>query len=72
MGRPTVLAGWVFGNIPLVGENFEVVVIGIFALPIFSLAGKALLSWQRAVLFFRKSLPEVQTAGSTATRDSEK
>jgi membrane-associated protein len=60
----TILAGWILGNIPLVRENFEIVVIGIFVLSIFPLAWKTLLHWHRPCSFFQKPSPKTRPVRS--------
>ncbi|ALJ56637.1 Inner membrane protein YqjA [Candidatus Xiphinematobacter sp. Idaho Grape] len=62
----TILAGWIFGNIPLVRKNFEIVVIGIFTLSTIPLAWKALPRWHRLCSFPQKPPSKTRSVKSVA------
>ncbi len=41
------LAGWFFGNIPIIKENFELAVIGIIVLSLMPIAWESFLHWRK-------------------------
>ena len=41
-----VMAGYLFGNIPVVKENFELVILGIIAVSLIPMAAAAYQSWR--------------------------